>query len=166
MCVHSRINRGIEASKTDKKGRNWIIFIRSITVLQQRARGSSRHDLKHDFAMMGMVLFLYRDYNTAKKSPQRNAFLSGNWAKTFRNKQGSCFRVNSIEISHMWKLWTSKYPSNINIETIIDPDRENLFDLVDWLINCTSIKCKCSRLNIGFQQRRVKLKLFRVNKSE
>lgn len=63
----------------NKKGRNWIISIRSITVLEQRARGSStRFETRFRGGGEAMILFLYRDYNAAKESPQRNAFLSGN----------------------------------------------------------------------------------------
>ena len=63
----------------NKKGRNWIISIRSITVLEQRARGSStRFETRFRGRGEAMILFLYRDYNAVKESPQRNAFLSGN----------------------------------------------------------------------------------------
>lgn len=143
------IDTGIEASKNGKV-RNWII-----SILQQRARrGSST--VWNTISRSVVVLFLYRDYNAAGRKNPLDVMHS--WVAIERKpfetvpKQGSCFRVNSIKISRVWKLWISawKYPPNINDHRSWQREFIRLGGS-DCLINSTSIKCKRSRLSIGFQ---------------
>lgn len=140
----------------NKKGRNWIISIRSITFLNNVLE-DRRHDLKHDFAGEGRRWYCFCIVITTRQKNPLNvmhSWVAIEW-KPFKtvHKQGSCFRVNSIKTSHhVWKLWTSasKYPSDINVR---NRSWQREFIRLGGLVNklYTAIKCKYSRLSIGFQ---------------